>query len=170
MTKQLRTPTVCDCAAHGFVGLTRGFVALVSPEAVSKIAHRKFGCLFAGKNVYALSCDSGKRGLLHRMILDVPRDMVVDHANGDALDNQAGNLRICTQSQNCANAKRKAHSLPKGVRRKGTDRFQATIMAQGHHYSLGCFSTAVQAAQAYDAAAIKLHGEFARTNKMMGLL
>lgn len=43
------------------------------------------------------------RGLLHRLIMSCPADKVVDHINGNPLDNRKCNLRICTHRENCLN-------------------------------------------------------------------
>lgn len=56
-----------------------------------------------GFKMYA-NGNSNDVGLMHRYIMDAPKGMVVDHINGDSLDNRRENLRVCTQSQNRMNA------------------------------------------------------------------
>jgi len=104
---------------------------------------------------------------MHRLIVDAPAGLTVDHANGDRLDNRRTNLRACTQSQNMGNSKshHDARSRFKGVARHSDGKkWMAQIMARGISYYLGCFSDEVEAAIAYDVAARNHFGEFARTN------
>ena len=95
----------------------------------------------------------------------------VDHINGNVLDNRRSNLRICTRQQNAYNKRNKA--LPKsgfrGVRKAGT-RWQALIFEQGKTKVIGSFADVLDAARAYDAAAVRCFGSFACTNAAMGLL
>lgn len=106
---------------------------------------------------------------LHRFLLDAPDGMQVDHANGDPRDNRRINLRLCSLNENIRNrgVGRKKHPIPyKGVIfRDGDARpFGAAIRAGAEKLYLGSFNTAEEAAAAYDQAAIRLHGEFARLN------
>lgn len=101
----------------------------------------------------------------------VPAGAVIDHINGDILDNRIVNLRLATRHDNARNAARPRNNTSgfKGVsRRRG--RFRAYIRADGHPEHLGWFSSAENAARAYDAAAVRLFGNFARTNAVLGLL
>lgn len=55
------------------------------------------------RNYYAYVMIHSKKVRLHRYITDCPKDMVVDHINGNTLDNRMGNLRIVTQTENLKN-------------------------------------------------------------------
>jgi hypothetical protein len=108
----------------------------------------------------------GRNVRMHRFILGYPNDQV-DHVNHDTLDNRRCNLRVVTQSQNMANAGLRKSSITgfKGV--SVSDRFFVATLCGKH---LGTFRTAIEAALAYDAAALSMYGEFAATNASLGLL
>jgi len=124
-------------------------------------------------NNYAVRLISGpknKTGIvsLHREIMNHPKGFLIDHENGNGLDNRRENLRLATRSQNQFN-KRKTRSKTSsrfvGVyfeRRK--NRWMATIHYQGKRIWLGSFKSEIDAGRAYDRAATKYHGEFARLN------
>lgn len=109
----------------------------------------------------------GKGGacLLHRLIMNAPKGVQVDHINGDSLDNRKENLRLCSAQENARNRQqRKDVKAPfKGVQPTG-NRFSATLTENGISISLGTYETAADAARAYDAEAVARFGEFARTN------
>lgn len=88
----------------------------------------------------------------------------LDHKNGIGYENRISNLRLCTQSENCCNARRnKGKKLPKGVRHAPhSDRYCARISHNKKLIHLGTFDTTEQAHKAYKKAAIELHGVFAR--------
>lgn len=102
------------------------------------------------------------RALMHRLILNAPEGLVVDHINRNALDNRRNNLRLCTRSQNCMNSMpHGGMSQYKGVTwNKSSQRWQAAC--QGKY--IGMYDYEELAAQAYNVKAKELFGEFARLN------
>ncbi len=109
-------------------------------------------------------CHSAKTGLLiHRTIMGAKSGQMVDHENGNGLDNQRNNLRFCTNSQNQPNSNPQSHLQFKGIY-ESHGRFNARIKVEGVRISLGSFTNARDAAIAYDKAAIEKFGEYARTN------
>jgi len=106
---------------------------------------------------------------MHRIITDCPKGMVVDHINHNPLDNRKENLRICTSAENTRNRKIKegCTSKYKGViYREKRKKYVATIVFNRKTYNLGYYKNEIDAAIAYNEAAIKYHGEFAYINKI----
>lgn len=104
---------------------------------------------------------------LHRVILEVSGDMVIDHKNHDTSDNRKHNLTVCTESQNGGNRRPTiGNSSPyKGVsRHKNRKKFLSRIKKDGVTHYLGWHLSEIDAAKAYDLKAIELFGEFAYLN------
>lgn len=101
---------------------------------------------------------------LHRYVINASDGYFVDHINGDGLDNRGGNLRLATRAQNTMNSHSKLTNKYKGVYRTPSGTFIARIQADGKIVNLGTFANEEEAANVYDAAARKMHGQFARVN------
>jgi hypothetical protein len=100
---------------------------------------------------------------MHRFILGAKAGEIVDHINGDPLDNRRCNLRIVTPRQNSMNRRASSTSGYLGVTASG-GKFQAGIWPDRMHINLGRYDTAIAAAAAYNGAARAIYGEFARLN------
>ncbi|WP_371417778.1 HNH endonuclease [Roseivivax sp. THAF197b] len=91
----------------------------------------------------------------------------IDHRNGDRTDNRWINLRAAEKSENCRNVKSRTGSTSSylGVSfRRDRNIWRAVIFTDGKQKFLGTYKSEEEAARAYDAAAIRHHGEFARLN------
>jgi hypothetical protein len=104
---------------------------------------------------------------MHRDIMNPPDNLLVDHRNCNGLDNRRENLRLANKSQNVCNSRKRKNTSSKyiGVHlRKSQGRWEAQIRHNGKKMWLGSFENEIAAARAYDRAAVKYHGEFARLN------
>lgn len=145
------------------IPLTKGFVALVDDSDYQRVNAFKW-CVSTGNKggTYAVRREGRAIIRMHRAILDAAAGMLVDHINGDTLDNRRANLRLCDHATSALNRRGYGKFL-KGVERK-RNRFRARISIGGRLTYLGWFSTEVEAGMAYDEAARRLHGQFARLN------
>lgn len=154
-----------------FVELTRGKTAIIDAEDGHLVANRLWRATLNDGIWYARS---GRQGeiLMHRIILgEVEDGLVVDHIDGDGLNNRRSNLRTCKSRDNIRNSKKRTvsganpRSRFKGVTRiAGRDGWRAQIMRDGIKINLGHYPTPELAARAYDMAAREYFGEFARPN------
>jgi hypothetical protein len=116
---------------------------------------------------HTTSNGKSKSYLMHRVIMKAPKDKVVDHINGDKLDNRKDNLRLCTQSENRQNSRRQANKY-KGVRFSPNypkAPWHVRIKGTSHREEyIGQFESEIHAAVCYDLWAVDMYGEFAKTN------
>lgn len=108
---------------------------------------------------------------MSRLIMKAPDGVLIDHWNGDTLDNQKGNLRPATQAQNQHNQRRLRKDNTSG--KKGvylntrSGRYVAQIFVATKRQYIGTFDTAQQAADAYDLFACAMFGQFAAPNTVI---
>lgn len=145
------------------IPLTQGKSAIVD-DCDAHLARFKWFAVQRSKTWYAV-----RRGrYLHRVILNPPVGVDVDHISGDGLDCRRANMRLASRGENIRNSRRRSDNTSgfKGVtcdRRSPPLRkpWKATIHVDGRQVSLGRFSTAEEAGEAYRDAALRLHGAFA---------
>lgn len=153
------------------IELTGGVKCLVDDADFDKVRRWKWQAKQSRNTQYAVR--SGWSGgekifvMMHCFILGVGPSVIVDHRNGNGLDNRRENLRVATNQQNCFNRR----PLPgTSSRFKGVDfykrngKWRARIKRDGRLRHLGTFDSEEEAARRYDQEARILFGEFARTN------
>lgn len=146
------------------IPLTQGKVAIVDDADFEYFNQVKWSAVKARDNWYAIR---GNGTSMHREIMNAPSGMMIDHINGNGLDNRRENLRLCTNAENLRNrGKTKSNTSGyKGVTwHKGDGKYRAQMTYKGKVFHIGCFDNPVAAARAYDEKARELHGAFARTN------
>jgi hypothetical protein len=107
---------------------------------------------------------------MHRLIMGNPEGKCIDHINGNKADNRRCNLRLCDKAQNLRNMPKrigKYTSLYKGVHfDKNRSKWKAEITFEYKNIHLGRFNSQIEAAKAYNSAALRLFGEFAKLNEI----
>ena len=152
------------------VELTKGFVAWIDEQDAGIVGVCNWCVSFNARDQrpYVKGRPiqgSQKLVRLHRYLMGFP-SMQVDHINLDTLDNRRANLRVVNQSQ--SNANRRPHKN-KTVCFKGVSIRDSRYIATCNGLHVGTFQNAIEAAHAYDQAAIEQFGEYAATNASLGL-
>lgn len=154
------------------IPLRGGHFAIVSNVDFSELLKFKWLLVVCKHTNYARRFDSETKKYvsMHRQILGLTDPKILtDHKNGNGLDNRRENLRPCNAEENARNqriSKRNTSGF-KGVSWKDADlRWQAKIRFKNKSIHLGHFKSVIEAARAYNEAAKKYHGEFARLNEI----
>lgn len=150
------------------IPLTRGFVAVVDDADYRRISAFKWCAQVINGAVYAARRDGGRYLYMHRVILNAPRGVQVDHRKGNTLDNRKSKLRLCSPRNNLRAFKRKragASSKYRGVSWFARDSlWHARIKTADRQIHLGYFLSEEAAARAYDTTARKHFKTFAALN------
>jgi len=154
--------------------LTQGKCTIVDTEDYDWLAQHKWyshrqrnGDWYAVRN----KCENGKKICIsmHREILQPPPDMETDHRDGNGLNNQRSNLRVATTAQNQHNRRlqKEGTSHFKGVCwHRAANKWCARVTIEYQTIWLGLFQSEIEAAVAYNRAALELFGEYACVNKI----
>jgi hypothetical protein len=152
------------------IPLTRGFVAIIDDCDFERVAQHKWrvGALKNGYPVKALT-GQHRNGTLISLASFILGCEMADHVDGDPLNNVRSNIRPTTYQQNAFNRKTPNNNTTgyKGVHRTTSGKFEARIKIAGVLYNLGSFETPEKAAVAYNEAAERSFGEFAKTNQVL---
>lgn len=148
------------------ISLTQGYKAIVDDEDYEYLNQYKWFAHRNGRNVYAERNSTYIKGQKRKTIgmhteIIKPTNQEIDHINGNGLDNRRANLRVCEHKNNSKNRKLNINNTSgyKGVH-KYQNKWRAEIRNDGIRIYLGVFSTRQEAAEAYAAAAKKLHRNF----------
>lgn len=158
------------------IPITKGQTAIIDDEDYGKISPFQWCCHGDGYAARGYH-ENGKVVILkmhHAVFGKPPAGYVIDHINGNKLDNRKCNLRLVTQQQNCFNSKKriapvsgKKPSRFKGVGwRENRKKWRSRITFNGKRYYLGQYETEEEAALAYNKAAKSFFGEYAKLNEI----
>lgn len=150
--------------------LTQGKIAIVDDEDYDRLMQYKW--CYSSTIGYAVSrerIDGVKHSLLmHRMVMNAPKELVTDHINMNKLDNRKVNLRLCTRSENNRNmspTRLNNKSGYKGVYKpRDSEKWACNIRKDNVSRYLGVFESKHDAARMYNFWAIDMFGEFANLN------
>ncbi len=148
------------------IPLSRGLTAKVDDADFEELSKYKWYAVKCFGKYYARRSEGrNKKIYMHRQLAGNPLHLHVDHKDGNSLNNQRENLRNANVAQNMANRKafENCSSSFKGVTKNG-EKWIARIGTNGDQIYIGCFTSEIEAALAYDKKAYELHGEFAVTN------
>lgn len=152
------------------IPVSGGHVAWVDEEDAPRVlAHRwhRHPPNARSRKTYAFARIERRTVYMHRLVLGAGKGQEVDHANGDGLDNRRANLRLATRSLNEANKPKPrvaSTSRFKGVHLTRSGKWRARLMLNKKGLDLGTHASEVDAALAYDRAALATWGEFALLN------
>lgn len=151
------------------IALTQGKFTKVDDSDYIFLKKWKWCAHKSGNTYYAVRSlvvkGNKKTIIMHRIVMDASKYFEVDHIDGDGLNNQKENLRVCTHSENLKNRKigKNNKSGLKGVSwYSRVEKWVAFIEVDGKQIGLGYFLTKENAYKAYCEACIEYHGKFAR--------
>lgn len=152
------------------IALTQGLIALVDDEDFEELMQFKWYAKKDRERTFYAVRNAHQGGIrktvrMHRAIVPCPTGMVIDHVNGDGLDNRRDNLRAVTHQQNAMNRRGRKNltSGVKGVHRNG-DKWRMVIKGPNGYIRGHRTSDCNEASRQYNKLAKELFGEFAFSN------
>lgn len=148
------------------VPITLGYVALVDDDDYEAVSRFNWNAAVKQHTVYARGWVDGGRVTMHRLLAGARKGQTVDHVDGNGLNNQRANLRICSAAENARNVRRRVGAS--GHRGVSLDpksgRWSAHVRVDGKLRHLGRFDDPLLAAQAASQARSMLHGAYANNS------
>jgi hypothetical protein len=145
------------------VPVSKRFRAVVDDDDIELVAHHRWAIHHRRNTKYASTQINGHIVYLHRLLMNPPDGLQVDHIDGDGLNNQRSNLRLATNAQNVAAQIRVPANGYRGVCRKHPG-WRAEVGCGPGRIRGPTRASKVVAAQDYDRIAFEKYGEFARLN------
>jgi hypothetical protein len=153
------------------INLTQNKVAKISDEDFERVSFYKWnaakssgGKFYAVRKEWMYDLKDSLHVSLARFILQAPDNLFVDHINGDTLDNQRENLRLCTRAENARNrrlAKNNTSGCTGVVLANNKTSWKASVYINGKMKHLGTFKTKEEAVSARKRAEKEVYGNFA---------
>lgn len=152
-------PYYCETRKSWVIPLTMGLETLIDEQDVKFVSewYWQSTCvanLKKRKYIYAASY-LGVKGkdrrlvYLHRFLMQPKKGQIVDHLNGNMLDNRRSNLRVCTQRENMCNQTVHRNGKLVGAIKLPNGKFRSGIRVNGYYSVIGIFDTEIEAHQAY---------------------
>lgn len=147
------------------IPLTKGYEAVIDDEDWELVTRYKWHAvpkIFKNGKVYVRAAariwnkteKKYENWVVSNWIMRPPKGMVVDHINGNPLDNRRENLRVCTQSQNIFNKKASTPGITSKYRGVSWDKrrgkWKCVITKNGKQIQIGRYETEKGAAVAYN--------------------
>lgn len=158
------------CGDHVKVFLTNGGVALIDANDFRQVSMHTWHQIKKdrGSPYVRTQIRKGQIASLHRFVMRAKDGQVIDHINADTFGNRKANLRFCSVHQNVCNTapvrNKKIAGGYIGVRKQSRLTWRAQITFDRKSIFLGTFTDPIEAAEAYDRAAIERHGKLATLN------
>jgi len=152
--------------SYRLITLTQGQSAIVDADDYDWLNQWKWCALWCPSTAsfYAARTVNKSTVYMGRVILNAKSEEIADHDNHDTLDHRRANLRLADKSQSQHNKRQRKDNTTgrKGVNfNRAHGKYYARIKLHGKEKYLGAFTSVEEAGDAYDSAAIRLHGEFA---------
>jgi len=151
-----------------YIPLTQGKYAIVDAEDYERVSRHKWCLSRSGNQLYAQRRSRGKTIRMHQFIMKPPKGKVVDHIDGNGLNNRRSNLRICTLAENNLNRHKRPGTSGQYIGvypyKNRPGKWYVMVQCRGEVTNLGPFDSEIEAARARDRKARELFGPFAGLN------